>query len=73
MTDRYLYPDGSNVLINNWGIRDRAILQRVEYRLTAAMASRALAYADAARILNEQVWRGIHKRLFGELYEMASL
>lgn len=71
MTDTYVYSDGSNVLINKMGIRDRAALQRAEYRLAAANAPIALMYADNARSLNEVVWRGVHKRLFADLYGWA--
>lgn len=71
MTDHYLYPDGSQVLINLLDIRDRDTLQRVEYHLAALNAPDALAYADRTKSINSTTWRGIHRRLFGDLYIWA--
>ena len=71
MTDGYVYPDGSGVLVNLLGIRDREALQRAEYRWAAFNAAEALAYADKARTITSVTWRGIHRRLFGDVYSWA--
>jgi fido (protein-threonine AMPylation protein) len=71
VTDGYVYPDGSQVLINLLGIRDREALQRAEYRWAAYNAAEALAYADRARTITSVTWRGIHRRLFGGVYDWA--
>jgi hypothetical protein len=52
VSDDYLYPDGSQGLINLLGIRDREALQRAEYRLAAVHVADALGYADKARTLS---------------------
>jgi cell filamentation protein len=71
VTDGYLYPDGSQVLVNLLGIRDREALQRAEYRWAAYTAADALAYADRARTVSAVTWRGVHRRLFGDVYRWA--
>jgi cell filamentation protein len=70
-TDRYVYADGSDVLINNENIRDKTALQLLEYTVAAANMEPALQYADKCDALNEHTWRHIHKLLFGHLYQWA--
>lgn len=69
--DSYMYADGSDVLINRLGIKDKEVLQDFEFRSARGRAQAALAYADNVGVLDEQVRRGIHKRLFGDVYDWA--
>ena len=54
MNDPYVYGDGSDVLVNKLGIKDKAALQRHEYRVSAARTPLAVAHAARAITVNEK-------------------
>ncbi|WP_072387085.1 Fic family protein [Hyphomicrobium sp. CS1BSMeth3] len=68
--DPYLIP-GTTILANKLGIRDAEQLREAEFALTRANALSAMQYADRQRVIGERTWRGIHRRLFGDVYAWA--
>lgn len=68
MRDPYLY-DGTNVLINNAGIRDADLLKKAEADITN-LAMTAL-YEKSYDIFNSDTLCDIHRSIFGQIYDWA--
>lgn len=68
--DPYLYP-GTDVLINKRHIKDADELRRFEYSMAAIGTPDAVAYASSRKAVDERAWRGVHRRLFQDVYPWA--
>jgi cell filamentation protein len=61
-----LYPDGSGVLRNKFGLRDPVALKQAEYLITAKRAD------DAPQVLLTSAgYQALHRHLFGEVFDWA--
>lgn len=67
--DRYTYPHSGGVLVNRFGIRDSAELDRVVNTLVS-FASGEIA-RDDNDIYDLDYLRSIHRRMFGDIFDWA--
>jgi cell filamentation protein len=73
MTDPYTYP-GTNVLINRFGIRDKATLDLIEGDITADLTHEMLVEKDKlifSTTPSESLLKLIHKHMFTDIYAWA--
>jgi len=61
-----LYPDGSGVLRNRFGLRDAATLQAVEYQVTANRERDAPVFPPT-----REGYQALHRHLFQEVFDWA--
>ncbi len=61
-----LYPDGSGVLRNKFGLRDAAALQAVEYQVTANRERDAPVFPPT-----REGYQALHRHLFQEVFDWA--